>query len=97
VVEDVNFWNVGCGIVSWFPAKIKLLNETKDYPYDYVYVVGLDYFSKKDDILNKTVEVKLSKLSKKTKPHYFLSMFIVNEIDSRGISFYGIDEIKSID
>ena len=93
VIEEVSFVPAACGDICWIgTAKIKLLNKIKGYEPEYAYITLLCFMGKEGDFLNKTVEVKVSKLEKGKMSN----CEIVNSIDSNGVAFYRLDKNQSL-
>jgi hypothetical protein len=94
VIEEVTFIPMSCGVICWSgTAKIKLLNKVKGYEPTYVYITVLCFTGRREDFINKIVEVKVIKL-KAGKP--LSCEGVANSIDSKGVPFYRLDKNQSL-
>lgn len=94
VVTKVTLVPVSCGVLCHFgTAEIKLLNKPKGYDSDFIYVTVQCVGGKKEDFLNRKVEIKVLKTDEKRFKYYCGGVY--NFIDSNGLPFYEILDAKN--
>lgn len=107
-ISEVSF-SRACGVILWSGTlKVKLLDKTEGYPYEYAFIVVncLEDSQNEAKYLDKVVEMNVSKLYPKYRKYRGAKTFyfelIDNTINSGGVPFYctsmGRDEtLKNIE
>lgn len=88
VITRITFTHISCGVLClWGTAEVRLLQRTKGYDHEFIYVTVLCFGGNEKDFIGKIVEQRVRKASEEAFKNCEI---FVNFLDSNGKPFYDL-------